>query len=278
MTAADSTQGSNGSGRRGRGAQGDRCVLLGAHNRARADRQQGSSTHETRWARADRQQGSSTHETARTRPGALPVHSIVRATRRCGALASRCPPVACRSGAHCRQRPGAAGQWQVRSAGVPLPAACRSGAHCRQRPGAAGQWCRGASGAGQRCRAASAVLPGWGAAGRWPGRGRRFRTATSRGRESALMDVLMSKSPWSPEANFENACLRGVPNAKRRGEFVEKVSGEKTSRHGGAEASGGQRQEKTDRRTLPKSRATHRTRSATGVYVMKNLKSSNHKP
>ena len=41
------------------------------------------------------------------------------------------------------------------------------------------------------------------------------------------MDVLMSKSPWSPEANFENACLRGVPNAKRRGEFVEKVSGEK---------------------------------------------------
>ena len=188
---------------------------------------------------------------ARTRPGALPVHSIVRATRRCGALASRCPPVA-----------------------------CRSGAHCRQRPGAAGQWCRRASGAGQRCRAASAVLPGWGAAGRWPGRGRRFRTATSRGRESALMDVLMSKSPWSPEANFENACLRGVPNAKRRGEFVEKVSGEKTSRrcHGGAEASGGQRKEKTDRRTLPKSRATHRTRSATGVYVMKNLKSSNHKP
>ena len=52
-----------------------------------------------------------------------------------------------------------------------------------------------------------------------------FVRATSRGRESALMDVLMSKSPWSPEANFENACLRGVPNAKRRGEFVEKVFG-----------------------------------------------------
>ena len=87
MTAADSTQGSNGSGRRGRGAQGDRCVLLGAHNRARADRQQGSSTHETRWARADRQQGSSTHET------------------RCVA----CPQYRARDP-------------QVRSAGVPLPA------------------------------------------------------------------------------------------------------------------------------------------------------------
>ena len=107
-----------------------------------------------------------------------------------------------------------------------------------------------------------------------------FVRATSRGRESALMDVLMSKSPWSPEANFENACLRGVPNAKRRGEFVEKVLEGKTGRrrHGGAEASGGQRQEKTDRRTLRKSRATHRPRSDKGVHVMKNLKSSNHKP
>ena len=54
-----------------------------------------------------------------------------------------------------------------------------------------------------------------------------FVRATSRGRESALMDVLMSKSPWSPEANFENACLRGVPNAKRRGRVRGKGFGGK---------------------------------------------------